>query len=70
MKLKLSVSNNTLNVQLVDTADEPISTYRADSISFELDVAKLIGSIEELMQMFSNGLEKTTEPTPTASKEA
>ena len=63
--MKLKFSGNNINVQLTNTAGEPIYTYQADSLNAELDVAKLADSIGEIQQMFINGLEKAfAEPTP------
>ena len=69
--MKLKFSGNNLNVQLTNTAGEPIYTYQADSLNVELDVAKLVDSIGEIQQTFIDGLKKAfAEPTPTASQEA
>lgn len=69
--MKLKFSGNNLNVQLTNTAGEPIYTYQADSLNVELDVAKLVDSIGEIQQTFIDGLEKAfAEPTPTTSQEA
>lgn len=69
--MKLKFSGNNLNVQLTNTAGEPIYTYQADSLNVELDVAKLVESIGEIMQTVFAAMEKTpTEPTPTVSQEA
>ena len=63
--MRLKFSGNNINVQLTNTAGEPIYTYQADSLNAELDVAKLVDSIEEVQQTFINGLEKAfAEPTP------
>lgn len=69
--MKLKFSGNNLNVQLTNTAGEPIYTYQADSLNVELDVAKLVESIDEIQQTVFSAMEKAfTEPTPTASQEA
>ena len=67
--MKLKLSGNNLNVQLTNTAGEPIYTYRADSLNVELDVerdvAKLVDSIGEIQQTVFAAMEKAfTEPTP------
>lgn len=63
--MKLKFSGNNLNVQLTNTAGEPIYTYQADSLNVELNVAKLVDSIGEIQQTFIDGLEKAfAEPTP------
>lgn len=69
--MKLKFSGNNLNVQLTNTAGEPIYTYQAESLNVELDVAKLVESIDEIQQTVFAAMEKAfTEPTPTASQEA
>ena len=69
--MKLKFSGNNLNVQLTNTAGEPIYTYQADSLNVELDVAKLVESIDEIQQTVFTIMEKTlTEPTLTAAQEA
>lgn len=69
--MKLKLSGNNLNVSLTNAKGEPIYTYQADALNVELDVAKLVESIDEIQQTFIDGLEKTfAEPTPTASQEA
>ncbi len=60
MELKLKLSGNNLNVQLTNTAGEPIYTYQVDSLNVELDVAKLIESSYEIMQMVFAAVEKTS----------
>jgi len=59
MELKLKLSSNNLNVQLTNTAGEPIYTL-AGSFNVELDVAKLIESSYEIMQMVFAAVEKTS----------
>ena len=62
MKLKLSGSN--LNASLTNDKGEPIYTYQADALNVELDVAKLIESIDEIQQMVLTAMEKASnEPT-------
>lgn len=63
--MKLKLSGNNLNVSLTNAKEELIYTYQADSLNVELDVAKLIESIDEIMQAVFAAMEKTpTEPTP------
>ena len=63
--MKLKFSGNNLNVQLTNTAGEPIYTYQADSLNVELDVAKLFESFDEIQQTVFAAMEKAfTEPTP------
>lgn len=67
--MKLKFSGNNLNVQLTNTAGEPIYTFQTDSLNVELDVAKLVDSIGEIQQTLIDGFEKAlAEPTPTASQ--
>ena len=69
--MKLKFSGNNLNVQLTNAAGEPIYSYQADSLNVELDIAKLVDSIDEIQQTVFATMEKAfTEPTPTASQEA
>lgn len=58
--MKLKLSGNNLNVQLTNTAGEPIYTYQADALNVELDVAKLIESIDEIMRMVFTAMEKNS----------
>lgn len=68
--MKLKFSGNNLNVQLTNTAGEPIYTYQADSLNIEINDAKLVDSIGEIQQTFINGLERAfAEPTPAPSDE-
>lgn len=68
MKLKLYGDN--IDITLTNAKGEPIYTYQADSLNVELDVAKLIESIDEIKQAVFAAMEKAlTEPTPTASQE-
>lgn len=63
--MKLKFSGNNLNVQLTNAAGEPIYTYAAESLNVELDVAKLVESIDEIQQTVFAAMEKAfTEPTP------
>lgn len=69
--MKLKFSGNNLNVSLTNAKGEPICTYQADALNIELDVAKLVESINEIQQTVFATMEKAfTEPTPTASQEA
>lgn len=49
--MKLKLSGNNLNVSLTNAKGEPIYTYQADALNVELDIAKLVESINEIMQM-------------------
>lgn len=63
--MKLKLSGNNLNVSLTNAKGEPIYTYQADSLNVELDVAKLVDSIDEIQQTVFSAMEKAfTEPTP------
>lgn len=69
--MKLKFSGNNLNASITNDKGEPIYTYQADALNAELDVAKLVESIDEIQQTFINCLEKAfAEPTPTTSQEA
>lgn len=69
--MKLNLSSNNLNVSLTNAKSEPIYTYQADALNVELDITKLIESIDEIRQTVFAAMEKAlTEPTPTASQEA
>ena len=69
--MKLKLSGNNLNVSLTNAKGEPIFTYQADALNVELDIAKLVESIDEIQQTFIDGLEKAfAEPTPTAQQDA
>lgn len=61
--MKLKFSGNNLNVQLTNAKGEPIYTYQADALNVELDVAKLVESIDEIQKMVFAAMEKAfTEP--------
>jgi len=63
--MKLKLSGNNIDIALTNTKGEPIYTYQAKSLSTELDVAKLVESIDEIQRMVFAAMEKTsTEPTP------
>ena len=63
--MKLKFSGNNLNVSLTNDKGEPIYTYQADALNVELDVAKLVDSIDEIQQAVSAAMEKAfTKPTP------
>ena len=63
--MKLSITGNNLNVSLTNAKGEPIFTYQADALNVELDITKLVESIDEIQQTFIDGLEKAfAEPTP------
>lgn len=69
--MKLKFSGNNLNVSLTNSKGEPIYTYQANALNVELDVAKLVESIDDIQQMIFAVMEKiSTKPTPTASQEA
>lgn len=55
--MKLKLSGNNLNVSLTNQ-DEPIYTYQVDALNVELDVAKLIESINEIKQVVFAAMEK------------
>lgn len=62
--MKLKFSGNNLNVSLTNTKGEPIYTFKADALNVELDVAKLIESIDGIQQTIFAAVEKAfTEPT-------
>lgn len=70
--MKLKLSGNNLNVSLTNAKGEPIFTYQADALNLnaELDIAKLVESIDEFQQTVFAAMEKAlTEPTPTTSQE-
>lgn len=56
--MKLKFSGNNLNASFTNDKGEPIYTYKADELSVELDVAKLIDSIGEIQQMVLTAMEK------------
>lgn len=63
--MKLKLSGNNLNVSLTNAKGEPIYTYQADAFNVELDVAKLVESIDEIQQTGFAAMEKAfTGPTP------
>ena len=63
--MKLKFSSNNLNVSLTNANGEPIYTFQTDALNVELDVAKLIESIDEIQQTVFAAMEKAlTEPTP------
>ena len=62
MKLKFSINN--LNISLTNAEGEPICTHRADALDAELDIAKLIESIDGIQQTIFAAVEKVlAEPT-------
>lgn len=63
--MKLKFSGNNLNVSLTNAEGEPIYTFHTDALDVELDIAKLIESIDEIQQTVFAAVEKAfTEPTP------
>ena len=66
--MKLKFSGNNLNISLTNAKGESIYTHRAEALEVELDIAKLIESIEEIQQTIFAAVEKAlAEPTqPTA----
>lgn len=63
MKLRLSAAN--FYVSLTNTKDEPIYIHKATALNVELDIAKLVESIDEIQQTVLAAMEETfTEPTP------
>ncbi len=63
--MKLKFSGNNINVSLTNAEGESIYAYQADALNVELDVAKLIESINEIQQTVFAAMEKAlTEPTP------
>lgn len=64
--MKLKLSGNNLNVSLTNAKGEPIYTYQADALNVELDIAKLVESIDEIQETVFAVMEKAfNEPTPT-----
>lgn len=62
--IKLKLSGNNLNVSLTNAKGEPIHTYQANALNVELDVAKLVESIDEIQHTIFPIMEKaSTEPT-------
>lgn len=62
--MKLKFSGNNLNVSLTNAEGESIYTYHADALNFELNVAKLVESIDGIQQTVFATIEKAfTEPT-------
>lgn len=69
--MKLRLYGDNIDITLTNAKGEHIYTYQADSLNVELDVAKLIESIDEIKQAIFAALEKAlTESTPTTSQEA
>lgn len=63
--MKVKFSGNNLNVSLTDAEGEIIYSHRADALDVELDIAKLVESIEGIQQTVFAAMEKAfTEPTP------
>jgi len=63
--MKLKLSGNNLYVSLTNAKGEPIYTYKAVALNVELDVTKLVESIDEIQQTVFSAMEKAfTEPTP------
>lgn len=56
--MKLNISGNNLQVSLTNGKGEPIYTYQASEIKAELDIAKLVESINEIQQMVFTAIEK------------
>lgn len=62
--MKVKFSGNNLNVSLTNTEGEIIYSHRADALDVELDIAKLVESIEGIQQTVFAAMEKAfTEPT-------
>lgn len=63
--MKLKLSGNNLYVSLTNAKGEPIYTYKAVALNVELDVTKLVESIDEIQQTVFAVMEKAfAEPTP------
>lgn len=63
--MKLKLSGNNLYVSLTNAKGEPIYTYKAVAPNVELDVTKLVESIDEIQQTVFAVMEKAfAEPTP------
>ena len=62
--MKLKFSSNNLNVSLTNANGEHIYTFQTDALNVELDVAKLIESIDGIQQTIFAAVEKAlAEPT-------
>ena len=62
--MKVKFSGNNLNVSLTNAEGEIIYSHRADALDVELNLAKLIESIEGIQQTVFAAMEKAfTEPT-------
>lgn len=65
--MKFKFSSNNLNISITNAKGEPIYTHRADALDVELDITKLIESIDGIQQTIFAAVEKAlTEPTPEA----
>ena len=63
--MKLKFSGNNLNVSLTNAKGEPIYTFQTDALNVELDVVKLVESIDGIQQTIFAAVEKAlAEPTP------
>lgn len=63
MKLKFYADN--IDITLTNAEGEHIYTYQANALDFELDVVKLVESIDEIKQAVFAAMEKAlTESTP------
>ena len=58
--MKLKLSGNNLNISLINAKGEPVYAYQADALNVELDVAKLVESIDEIQQMVFTAMEKAS----------
>lgn len=56
--MKLKLSGNNLNVSLTNAKGESLYTYQADALNVELDVAKIVESIDEIQTVFAAAMEK------------
>lgn len=56
--MKLKLSGNNLNVSLTNAKGKPIYTYQADALNVELDIAKLVESIDEIQETVFAVMEK------------
>lgn len=56
--MKLHISGNNLNATLTNAKGEPIYTYQADALDVELDVLKLVESIDEIQQAVATAMKQ------------
>lgn len=62
--MKFKFSGNNLNISLTNAKGEPLYTLHTDALDVELDIAKLLDSVDEIQQTVFAAMEKTfTEPT-------